>query len=273
MKRLGRDGRPPFHTRNWAAVTSRTWRLRQLVPQGISFERVRTRSAGSPTCRLRSVWAQARAYWCSLPTSTSSSARRTGSRLTAYAASYTPAMAPADVLRQGPTVRSGCSTRFATRSPSGALENGAQIARASRCPSELSEWRSPFFSLPSQAFVCVLDQQVTDREATPLGLGGKPVGQLGRGDNGATDAVVALPHFVGRLRQALSSRTQFVVTVPRAERIGGGRDRSTDRGNSGWGSPAPGRARPAPVEGAAGSGRRSAGRLRCAARAWLPRGR
>ena len=56
-------------------------------------------------------------------------------------------------------------------------------ARASRCPSGSSEWRSPFCSLPSQAFVCVLDQQVADREATPLGLGGKPVGQLGRDDN------------------------------------------------------------------------------------------
>jgi hypothetical protein len=32
----------------------------------------------------------------------------------------------------GPTVRSGCSTRFATRSPSGALENGAQITWLSR---------------------------------------------------------------------------------------------------------------------------------------------
>jgi hypothetical protein len=62
-------------------------------------------------------------------------------------------------------------------------------------------------SFATQAFFCVLDQPFADRNATPLDLGGEPLREFGRDDNGATDAVVALPYLVGRLRQAPSSRT------------------------------------------------------------------
>ena len=75
------------------------------------------------------------------------------------------------------------------------------------------EARSPGASrldLAPQAFVRVFDEQVADRETSPLGFGGEPFGQFGRQDDGATDAIVAFPHLIGGLRQAPSSRTPSV---------------------------------------------------------------
>jgi hypothetical protein len=57
--------------------------------------------------------------------------------------------------------------------------------------------RLPLSCLATEAFVCVLDQQVTDREASPLGLSGEPLCQLGRENDRATNAVVALPTSSG----------------------------------------------------------------------------
>src|SRR4029079_19198323 len=94
-------------------------------------------------------------------------------------------------------------------------------------------------SASTQAVVRVLDQQVADREPAFLGLGGEPLCQLGRDDDGASDAIVALPYLVGGLRQVLSFGMRLELQVPRARRSDARRGRSGGRGNSGWESPAP----------------------------------
>src|SRR5262249_1229878 len=102
----------------------------------------------------------------------------------------------------------------------------------------------------AQAFVCIFDQQIADRKPTPLGFCCESLRQLGRNNHRATDTVVALPHIIGRVRQALSSRTISATTALAWGRSGAGRGRSIGRGSSGWGSRGPGPARRAQAHAA-----------------------
>src|SRR6266436_3037519 len=76
-----------------------------------------------------------------------------------------------------------------------------------------------------EAFLGVFGQQVADRQAALLGPGGEPLGQRARHDHHAPHAVVALPHVVGRLRHALSSR-RTRARAPQTRRTGAARGRS-----------------------------------------------
>src|SRR5262249_13995842 len=98
----------------------------------------------------------------------------------------------------------------------------------------------------------VFDKEVADGETSPLRLRCEPLGQFGRQDNRATDAIVALPDLVGCLRQALSSRPRCGTTAPRAGHSDAECGHSGDRDSSDSESLAPAPGRPPPEGVAAG---------------------
>jgi len=159
------------------------------------------------------------------------------------------ALAAVAELRAGERVdRSGLGA-LAVTAPSFVADSGPTSTQPNAGSARAALLRLSFLS--PQSFVCVFDQQVTDRKPTALGFGGESVSQLGGDDHRATDVVVALPHIVRRLRQALSSLRQSAATAGQAGRTVAECGRSRGRGSSGWGSPAPARARRAPADAVA----------------------